>query len=116
LVYIISDHRFTSLWRGKTCPLLTLLLRFAVYVSMWSIVAIRAFREPGRCDVPAIEAFPPTQKPSLEETVLMNLVETWDVVVGVNMARCNTDEAVIHVMQTRRMQLNDWMYAAVASS
>jgi len=83
---------------------------------MWSIAAIHAFHDSDYYHLPTIEAFPPKQKPLLEDIVFRNLVDRWDTMAGISMARCNTDVAILELMRQRQVQLSDWMYNAVKAS
>lgn len=75
---------------------------------MWSIVTIRAFRDPGLCDRSTIERFPPSQNPPLFDTVVSHLVKAQSTTDGVpwsfNMAT---------LVNKQPEQLIDWMFGVV---
>ena len=50
--------------------------------TVWAIVAIRAFRDPGSCDWSIIAGFPPKQQPTLQTIVLNQLIEALDTPAG----------------------------------
>ena len=77
---------------------------------MWSIVAIRAFRDPGSCDWSITDKFPPKQNPSLQTTILNKLIEAWDTADGANIMY-SSDVSVTKGEQVT--QLVDCMYRVV---
>lgn len=79
---------------------------------MWSIVAIRAFRHPCLCDWSTINGFPRHQKPSLEDTVLINLVDAQSTTRSVDIPWCGDMTALVEEQQE---WLIDWMYDVVKS-
>ena len=81
-----------------------------MYSTVWSIVAIRAFRDPGSCDWPIIDKFPPKQDPPLQVSILNKLIEEWDTANGANLMY-NSDVSVTKGEQVT--QLVDCMYRVV---
>ena len=77
---------------------------------MWSIVAIRAFRDPGSCDWSIIDKFPPKQNPPLQLTILNKLFEAWDTADGANIMH-SSEVSVTKGEQVT--QLVDCMYRVV---
>ena len=77
---------------------------------MWSIVAIRAFRDPGSCDWSIIDKFPPKQDPPLQVTILNKLIAAWDTTNGAALLY-NSDVTVTRGDQLT--QLVDCMHRVV---
>jgi len=105
---LICRSHFLSL--GDSTPHSPALLRFAVHVCMWSIVAIRAFHDPGRCNWLAIDGFPPCQNPPLQDTVLSNLVNALSTTDGADIPwRCDMGT----LTEKQQEQLIDGMHGVV---
>jgi len=85
------------------------IVQFVVHACMWSIVAIRAFRDPDSCDFSTIEGFPPEQKPTLHATVLNQLIEALDTHAGAKILSSPTEE----ITTEQQMQLVEWMHGVV---
>jgi len=77
---------------------------------VWSIVAIRAFRDPSSCNWPIIDEFPPRQDPPLQATILNKLIQAWDTADGANLMY-NSDVSVTKGEQVT--QLVDCMHRVV---
>jgi len=93
--------QFEPLW----CPDLT-----EFCFTVWSIVVIRAFCDPDSCDWSTIEEFPPKQKPTLQSTVLQQLIEALDTPTGAKILPSST---VVEITAQQQMQLVECMHGVV---
>jgi len=113
---LACDHRLLDIQpgllrsRSLESRVPSTLLRFAVHVCMWSIVAIRAFNDPDLCDWSTVKGFPPPQEPSLADTVLHHLVNVQPTTHGVDILWCG-DMATITTEQQE--QFIDRIYDVV---
>jgi len=87
----------------------SLIVQFVVHACMWSIVAIRAFRDPDSCDFSTIDGFPPEQKPTLHTTVLNRLIEALDTPTGAEILSSPTAE----ITAEQEAQLVEHMHGVV---
>jgi len=80
------------------------------YLIVWSIVAVRAFRDPDSCDSSTIDKFPPNQQIPLPVIVFNRLIEIWDTEQGTNLLY-SSDTAM--TKDERLTQLVDGMHGVV---
>jgi hypothetical protein len=81
--------------------------------TVWSIVAIRAFRDPVSCDNSTIAAFPPEQKPTLHSTVLNQLIEALDTPTSAKILSSATAAEIAEIIAEQPMQLVECMHGVV---
>jgi len=79
------------------------------WFTVWSIVAIRAFRDPGLCDQSTIVGFPPKQKPTLQAIVLDQLIEALDTPAGAKILSSPT----VAEIRAQEMRLVECMHSVV---
>jgi len=108
LMRYIRRRRFTNLQDRKY--LFAPFLQFAVYTCLWSILAIRAFRDPDSCDRSTIDKFPPSQQIPLPIIVFNRLIEIWDTEQGTNLLY-SSDAAMMK--DERLTQIVDGMHGVV---
>lgn len=77
---------------------------------MWSIVAVRAFRDPDACDSSTIVKFPPNLHTPLSVVVFNRLIEIWDTEQGTK-SLYSSDTAM--TKDERLTQLVDGMHGVV---
>ena len=77
---------------------------------MWSIVAVRAFRDPDSCDWSTIDKFPPNQQIPTHVVVISRLIEIWDTEQG-EILLYGSDTAM--TKDERLTQLVDGMHGVV---
>ena len=80
------------------------------YLTVWSIVAVRAFRDPDSCDQSAIDKFPPNQQIPLHVVVFDRLVGIWDTEQGANLLYGSD---TVMTKDERLTQLVDGMHGVV---
>ena len=125
LVDTINCHPCAYLWSFKSCD--PPIVQFAVHAcsmcslslygtisqwilfTVWTIVAIRAFRDSDSCDWPTIDGFPPKQKPTLQTIVLNQLIEALDTPAGAKILSNPTVEEITG----QQMQLVECMHSVV---
>jgi len=77
--------------------------------TVWSIVAIHAFRDPDSCDQSTIAGFPPKQNPTLQTIVLDQLIEALDTPAGAKLLSSPT----VAEIEAQQMQLAECMHGVV---
>ena len=78
--------------------------------TVWTIVAIRAFHDPEFCDWSTIDGFPPKEKPTLQTTVLNQLLEALDSPTG---AKILPSPTVVEITAQQQMQLVECIHGVV---
>src|ERR1700733_5412984 len=77
--------------------------------TVWTIVAIHAFRDPDSCDQSTIDGFPPKQTPTLQTIVLNQLIEALDTPAGAKLLSSPTAAEIT----AQQMQLVECMHTVV---